>query len=62
MLNYLNKMILLVTILLTLTFGHSVSDAFINVSKKANPAVVSILGTQDSQNNLKTDPLYEYFP
>ena len=62
MLNYLNKMILLVTILLTLTFGHSVSDAFINVSKKANPAVVSILGTQDSQNNLKTDPFYEYFP
>jgi len=55
-------MILFVPILLGLSWGHSVSDAFIAVSKKANPSVVSIVGTQESQNNFRGDPFYEYFP
>ena len=62
MLNFLKKLIYLNTFLLTFTFAHSVSDAFINVSKNANPAVVSIVGTQETQNNLRNDPFYEYFP
>ncbi len=60
--NLLKKLIYLNTFLLTFTIAHSVSDAFINVSKNANPAVVSIVGTQEAQNNFRNDPFYEYFP
>ena len=55
MLNLLKKLIYLNTFLLTFTIAHSVSDAFINVSKNANPAVVSIVGTQETQNNFRND-------
>ena len=60
--NLLKKLIYLNTFLLTFTLAHSVSDAFINVSKNANPAVVSIVGTQETKNNFRNDPFYEYFP
>ena len=58
MLNSLKNIIFSIILTITFILGHSVSDAFINVSKEANPSVVSIVGTQESQNNLKNDPFY----
>ena len=37
---------------LTFLMSDSISDAFINVSELANPAVVSIIGKQDMEQTL----------
>ena len=46
----------------SLIFTHSTSDAFINVAKSANPAVVSIVGKKEVKNNFRNDPFYQFFP
>ena len=55
------KKIILVSIIITNVFGNSLSDAFINVAEIANPAVVSILGTQDVEKSFNNDPFYRHF-
>ena len=66
--NYLRNTTFFILLYLTFGWADSVSQAFINVSKKANPSVVSIVGTQSSQgssgfqDNYNNDPFYEYFP
>ena len=45
----------------TFLFSDSISDAFINVSELANPAVVSIIGKQDMEETLNRDPFYRHF-
>tara|TARA_B100002052_G_scaffold299018_1_gene334757 strand:- start:2253 stop:3599 length:1347 start_codon:yes stop_codon:yes gene_type:complete len=62
MLNNFIKNIIFITLSTTFILAHSVSDAFIKVSEKANPAVVSIVGKKDMQNNFSNDPFYQYFP
>ena len=56
------KKITLFILTITFVLGNSLSDAFIQVSEKANPAVVSIVGKKDMQNNFSNDPFYQYFP
>ena len=46
---------------LTFLMSDSISDAFINVSELANPAVVSIIGKQDMEQTLNRDPFYRHF-
>ena len=41
--------------------SNSLSDAFIEVSELANPAVVSIIGKQDMESTLNRDPFYRHF-
>ena len=55
------KKIILVSIIISNVFGNSLSDAFINVAEIANPAVVSILGTQDIEKSFNNDPFYRHF-
>ncbi len=55
------KKIILISIIITNVFGNSLSDAFINVAEIANPAVVSILGTQDVEKSFNNDPFYRHF-
>ena len=55
------KKIILVSIIITNVFGNSLSEAFINVAEIANPAVVSILGTQDVEKSFNNDPFYRHF-
>ena len=55
------KKIILVSIIITNVFGNSLSDAFINVAEIANPAVVSILGTQNVEKSFNNDPFYRHF-
>ena len=62
MLNNFIKNIIFITLSTTFILAHSVSDAFIKVSEKANPAVVSIVGKKDMQNNFSNDPFYQYIP
>ena len=54
------KTLLILTIISTL-MGGSLSDAFIKVAEIANPAVVSILGTQDIEQSFSNDPFYRHF-
>ena len=62
----MNKKLQNVAVFLILTvsiiFTHSTSDAFINVAKSANPAVVSIVGKKEVKNNFRNDPFYQFFP
>ena len=56
------KAILFFVLNINLMIGNYLSDAFIKVSKSANPAVVSIVGKQEAKNNLQNDPFFRYFP
>ena len=62
----MDKKFLNVTVFLIFTlnivFTHSTSEAFINVAKLANPAVVSIVGKKEVKNNFRNDPFYQFFP
>tara|TARA_B100001750_G_scaffold241209_1_gene252256 strand:- start:464 stop:1819 length:1356 start_codon:yes stop_codon:yes gene_type:complete len=58
----INKKIILFILSATLILGNSLSDAFIEVSKTANPAVVSIVGKQNMDNSMQMDPFFQYFP
>lgn len=62
----MNKSLQNVTVFLIFTiniiFTHSTSDAFINVAKSANPAVVSIVGKKEVKNNFRNDPFNQFFP
>tara|TARA_A100001011_G_scaffold398995_1_gene505592 strand:+ start:3412 stop:4761 length:1350 start_codon:yes stop_codon:yes gene_type:complete len=44
-----------------LIHANSLSDAFIDAAKIANPAVVSIIGKQDMESTLNRDPFYRHF-
>ena len=53
--------IILFILSLNFSMSNSISDAFINVSELANPAVVSIIGKQDMEQTLNRDPFYRHF-
>mgnify|MGYP006100031443 CR=1 FL=1 len=55
------KKIMLIFIILATLIGNSLSDAFIRVAEIANPAVVSIIGTQDMEKSFNNDPFYRHF-
>ncbi len=55
------KKIISVSVIITSLLGNSLSDAFIKVAEIANPAVVSIVGTQDVEKSFNNDPFYRHF-
>ena len=57
----IGKKTLLIFTIITTLIGGSLSDAFIKVAEIANPAVVSILGTQDIEQSFSNDPFYRHF-
>ena len=55
------KNFIIISIIITNLFGNSLSDAFVKVAEIANPAVVSILGTQNVEKSFNNDPFYRHF-
>ena len=55
------KNFIIISIITTNLFGNSLSDAFVKVAEIANPAVVSILGTQNVEKSFNNDPFYRHF-
>ena len=47
------KNFIIISIIITNLFSNSLSDAFVKVAEIANPAVVSILGTQNVEKSFK---------
>ena len=55
------KNFIIISIIITNLFSNSLSDAFVKVAEIANPAVVSILGTQNVEKSFNNDPFYRHF-
>tara|TARA_Y100001935_G_scaffold176619_2_gene146126 strand:+ start:1565 stop:2899 length:1335 start_codon:yes stop_codon:yes gene_type:complete len=55
------KNFIIISIIITNLLGNSLSDAFVKVAEIANPAVVSILGTQNVEKSFNNDPFYRHF-
>ena len=55
------KNFIIISLIITNLLGNSLSDAFVKVAEIANPAVVSILGTQNVEKSFNNDPFYRHF-